>query len=155
MKTTQTVGKKVLSILLWFFGGALYFVLEVAYKTATGHPERISWTMLVVAIVLTIPVERCGAELPWGCPLWLQAAACAALVTAVELVAGLLLNVWLGLGIWDYSHMPLNLWGQICPQFSFVWWALCLMFIPVFDWLRYAVEGGERPKYCLKAVTKK
>ena len=147
--------KPVLSMLLWFFGGALYFVLEVAYKTATGHPERISWTMLVVAIVLCIPVERCGAELPWECPLWLQAAACAALVTAVELVAGLLLNVWLGLGIWDYSDLPFNFMGQICPQFSLVWWALCLAFIPVFDWLRYAVEGGERPKYCLKAVTKK
>lgn len=155
MKTTQTAGKKVLSILLWFFGGALYFLLEVAYKTATGHPERISWTMLAVAIVLTIPVERCGAELPWECPLWLQAAACAALVTAVELVAGLVLNVWLRLGIWDYSHLPLNLWGQICPQFSLVWWGLCLMFIPVFDWLRWSVEGGERPQYHIKAVTKK
>ena len=133
--TMTRYSKPVLSMLLWFFGGALYFVLEVAYKTATGHPERISWTMLVVAIVLCIPVERCGA------------AACAALVTAAELVAGLLLNVWLGLGVWDYSDLPFNFMGQICPQFSLVWWALCLMFIPVFDWLRYAVEGKEKPHY--------
>lgn len=141
--------KPVLSVLLWIFGGTVYFLLEVGYKTATGHPERISWTMLVVAIALTIPVERCGAELPWECPLWLQAAACAALVTAVELVAGLVLNVWLRLGIWDYSHMPLNLLGQICLQFFFVWWALCFVFIPVFDWMRWAVAGGERPHYKL------
>ena len=140
-------GRWVLSILLWFFGGSLYFLMEVAYKSLTGHPERISWTMLVVAIVLTVPVERAGAELPWGCPLGLQAVACAALVTVVELVAGLVLNVWMGLNIWDYSHLPLNLWGQICPQFAVVWWALCLIFIPVFDWLRYAVEGGEKPRY--------
>lgn len=132
----------------------MYYLLEVGYKTATGHPERISWIMLVVAIVLTIPVERCGDELPWECPLGLQAAACAALVTAVELAAGLLLNIWLGLGIWDYSHLPLNLWGQICPQFALVWWVLCLVFIPVFDWLRWAVEGGEKPRYYLKAVCK-
>lgn len=142
------VGRWVLSMLLWVWGGTVYFLLEVGFKTLTSHPERISWTMLVVAIILCIPVERCGAELPWEYPLWLQALACAALVTAVELAAGLILNVWLCLGVWDYSHLPGNLWGQICPQYAAVWWALCLMFIPVFDWLRWCVEGGEKPHYC-------
>ena len=108
--------KAVLSLLLWCFGGTVYFLLEVAFKLLTGHPERISWTMLAVAILLTVPVERAGAELPWACPLWLQALCCAALVTAVELAAGLILNVWLGLGVWDYSNLPGNLLGQICPQ---------------------------------------
>ncbi len=140
-------GRWVLSILLWVWGGTVYFLLEVGYKSLTGHPERISWTMLVLAIVLTIPVERCGAELPWSCPLWLQALACAALVSVVELAAGLVLNVWMGLGIWDYSGLTGNLMGQICPQFAAVWWGLCLAFIPAFDWLRWAVEGGERPQY--------
>ena len=147
-------GRWVLSMLLWVWGGTVYFLLEVGFKTLTSHPERISWTMLVVAVILCIPVERCGAELPWGCPLWLQAAACSALVTAVELVAGVVLNLWLRLGIWDYSHLPLNLLGQICPQFALVWWVLCLVFIPVFDWMRWAVEGGDRPHYHFKAVDK-
>lgn len=141
--------KPVLSMLLWTWDGTLYFFLEVGYKTLTGHPERISWTMLAVALILCIPVERCGAELPWGVPLWLQALACAALVTAVEFAAGLVLNIWLRLGIWDYSHLWGNLWGQICPQFSALWWGLCMMFIPIFDWLRWAVEGGERPHYTI------
>lgn len=143
-------GRRVLSLLLWTFGGTVYFLLEVAWKTFRGEPERISWTMLVVAMLLTVAVERCGAELPWTCPLWLQGAACAVLMTVVELAAGLLLNKLLGLGIWDYSGLPGNLWGQICPQFTAVWWVLCMAFIPVFDWMRYAVEGGERPKYHMK-----
>lgn len=137
----------VLSTLLWFFGGTLYFLLEVAYKSLTGHPERISWTMLLLAIILTIPIERCGEELPWSCPLWVQSTACTMLVTAAELVAGLILNVWLGLCIWDYSNLPFNFLGQICPQYMVVWWALCLMFVPAFDWLRWAVLGGEKPQY--------
>lgn len=140
-------GRRVLSMLLWFWGGTVYFLLEVAYKTAAGNPESISWTMLVLAVLLTIPVERCGEQLPWEVPLWLQALCCAVLVTAVELAAGLILNVWLGLGVWDYSRLPGNLWGQICPQFFLLWWGLCAVFIPVFDWLRYFVEGGERPRY--------
>ena len=140
-------GDVVLSLLLWTWGGTVYFLLEVVWKLAKEEPERISWTMLVLAILLCIPVERCGAELPWTCPLWLQALSCAALVTAVELGAGLVLNVWLGLGIWDYSGLRWNLFGQICPQFFLVWWALCAAFIPVFDWMRYEVMGGQRPKY--------
>lgn len=141
--------KPVLSVLLCTWGATIYFFLEVGYKSLTGHPERISWTMLALAVVLCVPVERCGAELPWTCALWLQALACAGLVTAVEFVAGLVLNVWLGLGIWDYSDLPFNFMGQICLQFFFVWWGLCFVFIPVFDWLRWAVEGGERPHYTI------
>lgn len=142
-------GRWVLSMLLWFWGGTIYFLLEVAWKTATGKPEMISWTMLVLAILLTIAVERCGEQLPWAVPLWLQALACAALVTAAELAAGLILNVWLGLGVWDYSDLPGNFMGQICPQFAAIWFGLCLAFIPAFDWMRWSVEGGERPKYYL------
>ena len=142
-------GRWVLSMLLWFWGGTIYFLLEVAWKTATGKPEMISWTMLVLAILLTIAVERCGEQLPWAVPLWLQALACAALVTAAELAAGLILNVWLGLGVWDYSDLPGNFMGQICPQFAAIWFGLCLVFIPAFDWMRWSVEGGERPKYYL------
>ena len=114
-------GQRVLSMLLWSWGGTVYFLLEVVFKTLRGEPDQISWTMLVVAMLLTVAVERCGYQLPWEVPLWLQALACALLVTAVELVSGLILNVWLGLDIWDYSHLPFNLWGQICPQFSAVW----------------------------------
>ena len=126
------VGCRVLSMLLWSWGGTVYFLLEVAFKTLTGHPERISWTMLA-----------------WAVPLWLQALCCAALVTAVELAAGLILNVWLGLGVWDYSNLPGALWGQICPQYSALWFVLCLVFIPTFDWLRWAVRGGVRPRYTI------
>lgn len=140
-------GRWVLSMLLWFWGGTVYFLLEVIWKTTAREPWRISWTMLVVAILLTVAVERCGEQLPWAVPLWLQALACAALVTAVELAAGLILNVWLGLGVWDYSDLPGNFMGQICPQFFGVWFVMCLVFIPAFDWLRWAVEGGERPHY--------
>ena len=140
-------GRWILSMLLWSWGGTVYFLLEVVWKTIRGEPEKISWTMLVLAIFLTASVERCGYQLPWRVPLWLQALACAALVTASELLAGLVLNVWLGLGIWDYSHLPGNLWGQICPQFFLIWWGLCLIFIPAFDWMRWSIEGGERPHY--------
>lgn len=141
--------KAVLSVLLWTWAGAVYFFLEVGWKTLHGAPEAISWTMLLLAIVLVVPLERCGAELPWEMPLFLQAVICGTAITAVELLAGLVLNVGLGLGIWDYSGLPGNLWGQICPQFWALWCVLSAFGIVVLDWMRYAVEGGERPHYTL------
>lgn len=139
--------KIVLSVLLWTWLATVYFFLEVAWKSLHGRPETISWTMLVLALILAIPLERCGAEMPWHSPLWLQGIVCGTGITAAELIAGLVLNMWLKLGIWDYSGLPLNLAGQICVPFWLLWCVLSIPAIVILDFLRYAVEGGERPHY--------
>ena len=142
--------KAVLSLLLWTWTGTTYFFVEVVFKTLRGRPETISWTMLALAILLAIPLERFGAELPWDCPLWLQGLICGTAITAAELAAGLVLNICLGMAVWDYSSLPGNLWGQICPQFWALWCLLSLPMIVILDWLRYAVEGGETPHYTMR-----
>ena len=142
--------KAVLSLLLWTWTGTTYFFVGVVFKTLRGRPETISWTMLALAILLAIPLERFGAELPWDCPLWLQALICGTAITAAELAAGLVLNICLGMAVWDYSSLPGNLWGQICPQFWALWCLLSLPMIVILDWLRYAVEGGETPHYTMR-----
>lgn len=144
---TSKTSDRILSMLLWTWGGAVYYMLEVVYKTATGNPERIHWSMLVVAVLLSMVIERCGAECPWEMTLPMQALICTVAITATELVAGLVLNVWLGLGVWDYSHLPANFMGQICLWFSALWYVLSLIFIPVFDVLKYLVKGGDKPHY--------
>lgn len=141
--------KAVLSVLLWTWAGAVYFFLEVAWKTLWGEPESISWTMFLMAILLAVPLERFGAELPWEMPLALQALICGTAITGAELAAGMVLNVWLNMDVWDYSNMPGNLRGQICPQFWALWCVLSIGAIVILDWVRYVVEGGERPHYRL------
>lgn len=147
MPANKRLSKCVLSALLWVWTGTLYFFIEVGWKTAGGRPEAISWTMLLLAIVLAVPLERFGAELSWDMPLWKQSVICAAAITGVEFIAGLIINVWLGMGVWDYSGMKWNLLGQICPQFMVAWVVLATVGIVMLDWMRYAVEGGERPHY--------
>lgn len=140
--------KKILSMLLWVWGGTIYFILEVIWKVFTT-PERISWTMLVIAIILSIPLERCGAELPWEMPLALQSLICTCVVTVTELAAGIVLNILLKLDIWDYSALWGNFMGQICPLYTVIWYVLCFAFIPIFDLIRWSIEGGEKPTYKL------
>lgn len=147
MMNRSNMSKWVLSMLLWMWTGGVYFFIEVTWKTFQGRPETISWTMFLLAIILAIPLERFGAELPWEMPLIGQSCICAVAITAVEFLAGLVLNVWLGMGVWDYSHMTGNVMGQICPAFTFLWFFLSAVGIVMLDWMRYVVEGGEKPHY--------
>lgn len=149
MGNRERVGKWLLSVLLWVWTGTLYFFIEVVWKTSHGRPEMISWTMLLLAIILAVPLERFGAELPWEMPLMAQSAVCGVAITVVEFVAGLIINVWLGMGVWDYSAMTGNIMGQVCPQFLIMWVSLAAVGIVMLDWMRYGVEGGERPRYAL------
>lgn len=137
------------SVVLWVFGGAIYFLAEVLWKFRAGNPERISWTMLVLAAIICIPIDLVNEHLTWDMPLLLQAVMGGLGITVVELVVGLVLNVWLELDIWDYSHLPMSLWGQIALPFSGLWVVAAGGGIVLFDWLRHWLYGERRPKYRL------
>lgn len=51
------------------------------------------------------------------------------IITSIEFGIGMLVNVTAGWDVWDYSDKPFNIMGQICPQFSAVWF---LISIPAF-----------------------
>lgn len=58
------------------------------------------------------------------------------IITSIEFGIGMLVNVAAGWNVWDYSDKPFNVMGQICPQFSAVWF---LVSIPAF-WLSSFIE---------------
>ena len=66
---------------------------------------------------------------------------------AAEFAAGCVLNLWLGLGVWDYTDMPFNLMGQICLPFSAVWIVVSAAAILLDDWLRWRLYGEDKPHY--------
>ena len=124
-------------------GGCVYFLIEMAWR---GHSH---WTMAVLAGVCFVLIGDINEFIPWNMPLILQGAIGSGIVTALELVAGIILNLWLGLGIWDYSNMPFNLLGQICLPFTLLWVALSIVAVVLDDWLRYWLFGEDRPTYTL------
>lgn len=62
-------------------------------------------------------------------------------VTIFEFISGYILNIKLGLGIWDYSNMKYNFMGQMCPQFSMVWFFLSYAVIYIDDFLRFIFDN--------------
>lgn len=141
------ISESILTMLLCVWAGVAYFALEIIWKIVGGHPERIHWAMLFVAIFLAFPLVKCGGEFPWNTPLTLQALVCAIIITLAELILGIVLNLWLKLNIWDYSALAFNILGQISLLYFIFWYILSIVFIPIFDWFVFAIKGGERPRY--------
>lgn len=70
-----------------------------------------------------------------------KAALCSLGVTAVELVFGIVFNIVLKMQVWDYSDLPLNLFGQICPQYTLMWAGLALIFLPLAQLLNKKIKA--------------
>ena len=135
--------RAVKCLVLFCIGAVVYALVEILWRGYTH------WTMAVLGGLLFLLIGGINNWIPWEMPLPLQCIIGAGIVTMAELVAGLILNVWLGLGIWDYSNMPGNFLGIICPQFTAAWVGLSLLAILLDDWLRYKMFGDERPHYRL------
>ncbi|HCL02760.1 MAG TPA: hypothetical protein DHW61_10180, partial [Lachnoclostridium phytofermentans] len=57
------------------------------------------------------------------------------------------LNIILKWDVWDYTNYKINLLGQICFPFSFIWCLLALLAIIMDDYLRYWLFQEEKPRY--------
>ena len=134
------------AVTLAVIGGVIYYGIEAAYKGLFGG-GRMHWSMGVVGGVMFLAIGAINEIVPRCMPFIRQAILGAALITGVELAAGVILNLWLRLGVWDYSALPLNLMGQICMPFSLAWVALSAAAIILDDWLRFRLWGEPRPHY--------
>ena len=55
----------------------------------------------------------------------------AAIITAIELIFGIVFNLILRKNVWDYSQKRWNLWGQICLPYCLLWFLLGIPLRPV------------------------
>lgn len=113
----RTGGQVLLHGLIAGVGGLAYMGVELLWRGSTH------WTMGVLggvcfALIGLLDEWQDHPSMP------LQMLEGAMLITTLELLTGLIVNRWLGLQVWDYSDMPGNLWGQVCPQFTAAWLAL-------------------------------
>ena len=129
--------------LLFLMGGMIYFAIEVAFK-GDSH-----WSMFIVGGMAFLFIGGINNYFDYDMPLVQQMLCSAIIITFLELVSGLIVNVWLGMEVWDYSNIPLNFMGQICPRFFLIWYFLSLAGIFLDDFFRYRMFGEKRPRYVL------
>lgn len=124
------------ALLILFFGGVVYCALEMLWRGRTHISMAICAGVCFFAMYELQKLETFSAL-----PLPLRALCGAGIITLSELVTGCIVNLGLGLEVWDYSRLPFSFRGQICLPFSALWFLLSLAIFPVCDILRRAVFG--------------
>lgn len=116
------MSERIFEGIVFVLGGCAYGLLEILFRGYTH------WTMVITGGACILTMYHIQGVL-MDLPLIAAATAGAPIVTAYEFTVGLIVNVKLGWGIWDYSSIPFNILGQICPIYTMVWFLLCLIFI--------------------------
>ena len=97
-------------LLCFLLGGAGYVLIELLWR------GRSHFSMFIAggfAFALLHAMFR-----RYALPLPVKCIAGALVITAIEFIAGYIVNLRMGLNVWDYSGRPYNLYGQICPGFA-------------------------------------
>ena len=136
-------------LILFTIEGFLYFGIEFLFKTFISN-GTIHWSMFLLGGLCGILIGEINEIIPWEMSIIKQGIIGAAIITLLEFIFGIILNIILKLGIWDYSNLPFNICGQICLPFSFAWFVLALVVIFLDDYLRWKWFNEEKPHYHLK-----
>ena len=99
-----------------FTGAAGYGLLELLWRGWTH------WTMLVVGGLCLLVMYGLANDTKF--PYWQVWVLSAVVITTAEFVSGSIVNIALGWRVWDYTAVPGNLLGQICPQYCLLWLGL-------------------------------
>ena len=126
---------------LFFFGGFLYYGIEIIWR------GRSHFSMVILGGVCFIFAGLQNENISWDVPLVNQVLSVESFILFAEFVTGCIVNLWLKMDVWDYSHLPGNILGQVCWQYALAWLPLCVVGIVLDDWLRYWLFGEERPHY--------
>ena len=120
-------------ILFFFSVGSMgYYLLEVLFR---GYSHA---SMAICGGLCFLSLYALDASMPHT-PLLLRAVSGALVITAWEFLFGVLVNLVLGLGVWDYSALPFSFLGQICLPFTGLWYLVSLPAMAVCRALRRRV----------------
>ena len=131
--------------ILFMLCGSVYYCIELLWR---GH-SHISMFLLagfLGVFCIDTPNNIWGYELDYLVQIGISTLLC----TLGEGIVGLIVNIWLGLRVWDYSELPLTFfWGQCNVFFVGAWILLIgLIGIPVCDaYWYYICKDSEQPYY--------
>lgn len=126
MKKIQFLKKETIIFVIF---GFLYICLELLYR------GRTHISMFFVGGLCGVLIGLINDNTP-DIPLFYQCILGTTIVTLIEFISGCYLNIYLGLGVWDYSHVPFNFLGQVCLPFSIIWMLLSIPVIYLDDYLK-------------------
>ena len=116
--------------LIYLIGAIGYSLIEILWRGYTH------WTMSITGGFAFLLLNITDQFMQEKALVW-RALAGTIIITAVELIAGCIINLVFHLGVWDYSNRPGNILGQICPLYCMLWFFLCFSVLPFGRWIRF------------------
>lgn len=147
--------KKLLKpTILFSIGGGIYISIEIIYRFLMDRPPT-HWAMYVLGGLAFLLIGALNEHVAWEIPFWIQDLVGTTITLLLEFIFGCVLNLWLGLTVWDYSTLPFNILGQVCLPFALIWAALVAIAIVLDDYLRYWLFDEDKPVYYWKFQPKR
>lgn len=106
-------------VLMFSCGALIYSLCEILYRGYTH------FTMVILGGICGVAIHKINKSVT-DAPILTKALLCSFAITALEFFAGIVLNLILGMKVWDYSGMPFHILGQICPVFSIIWFIISI-----------------------------
>ncbi|WP_370545580.1 putative ABC transporter permease [Clostridium sp. CAG:221] len=128
--------KTMMSSILFFIYGFMYYIIEVLYR---GYSH---WSMFFLGGLCGVIIGLLN-EKNKTISVLKQGIYGALIVTILEFIIGYIVNILLGWNIWDYSNVPFNFLGQICLPFTIIWFILSVFCIYLDDFLREKLFKSE------------
>lgn len=129
--------------ILFTLGGVIYIIIELLWR------GKSHWSMFILGGLCFLVVGLINEIGHGKIPLLLQMAIGSVTITALEFITGYIINIRLGMNVWSYYDMPLNIMGQVCLPYMILWFFMSLVCILADDFLRHHLFGEERVKYRL------
>lgn len=105
-------------LFLFVLGGCSYGALEILYRGQTHY------TMLLAGGVCMVLIFILDSKLHEK--MWKMMIMGGAVITTVEFLTGIIVNMVFNMNVWSYDGLAYNLFGQICPAYTLIWMALTL-----------------------------
>lgn len=130
-------------VFLFLTGGFAYGAVENLSRGYSHISMFIAGGICFILIGLLNETTHCDLS------IISQMSISAIIITMIEFVAGVIVNIWLKLNVWDYSNMPFNIMGQVCLPYTVIWFLLSFIAIIMDDYIRYLILKEEKPRYRL------
>lgn len=119
---------------IFLLGGSTYVFLELLWRGFSHISMFFAGGLSFLILFL------CYTTFAKDFPIILKCIIGSVVITLIEFMTGIFVNVVLGLKVWDYSSMPLNIMGQVCIYFSLIWAFLSVPIIAISNLIMKFIE---------------
>lgn len=103
-------------LMIALIGGFGYCMIEIIWRGRTHYSMFFAGAIVLSSFYYI--------NKSYSIPLWEKCLIGMVIITAIEFIFGIVFNIIMNENVWDYSNLPLNLFGQICLPFSALWFVL-------------------------------